>query len=332
MNCKPLVTVALSTYNVAEYLPQMLDDVLSQTYSNLEVLCIDDASTDGTWEIIEEYAARDSRIKPLRQPENRGLAVSRTRALDLACGEWILMADGDDKIAPDLIEKAVNAAQAADADMVIWDYCEFVSPDEIPSAAGVPSKLHKVNPSDKLSLLRFMAFTWIRLVRTEVMRRLGITFPEGRTKQDIPAHWREILNIDRIALVPHRLSYYRLRPGATSTKHGHQLLDFPAVLDIAESDLRNSPLWDEFKGELFRQKLNALQCVYTFIKPEFKDEVQQLIKQELAGELGEYISAGSDVTLSQRLFFSKMKGNVAASLLYDSYTTVKDLARKLLRR
>ena len=89
------ITIALSAYNVSNFVKASLDCILAQSFKDFELLCIDDASTDGTWEILQEYARRDSRIRLLRQDRNQGLSVSRNRAIQEAKGEYLLMLDGE---------------------------------------------------------------------------------------------------------------------------------------------------------------------------------------------------------------------------------------------
>ena len=103
----PLITLALSVYNVEPYLRQSLETIVNQTYQNLEILCIDDCSKDNTYDILQEYAQKCSRIRVVKQPKNQGLSVSRNRAIEMAQGEYILMLDGDDLFALDMVEKAI---------------------------------------------------------------------------------------------------------------------------------------------------------------------------------------------------------------------------------
>ncbi len=234
---------------------------------------------------------------------------------------------------PRLIEKAIDAAGRNGAEMVMWDYCEFVDESEIPSRAAESSGLSLLSPDNKLVLLQKMAFTWVRLIKTSTMRRLGVSYPEGRTKQDIPAHWREILNIGKRSLRAERLSYYRLRPGATSRRMGKSLLDWLAVLDIVEDNLRQTAFWDEFSDELYRQQFNALATVYAFIDKKYKPTVHQLIKEKLTGEAGIRLAAGQ-ICLSwwQHNFFKAMNGNLFSYTLCRFVGMAAVIKHSLLRR
>ena len=109
------VSIIIPVYQVAAYLPQCLDSVLGQTYHDLEILLIDDGSTDGSGEICEKYAAADHRIRLVHQ-ENAGAANAKNKGLDLATGGYIAFADSDDYVEPVWIEKMVNALEEAGAD------------------------------------------------------------------------------------------------------------------------------------------------------------------------------------------------------------------------
>lgn len=103
----PLISVIVPVYNTAPYLRQCLDSICNQTYQNLEIICVNDGSTDNSAEILEEYAAKDSRIIVITQA-NAGQSVARNVAIDRANGEWIASVDSDDWIEPDTYEYFVS--------------------------------------------------------------------------------------------------------------------------------------------------------------------------------------------------------------------------------
>ncbi|TAF53507.1 MAG: glycosyltransferase family 2 protein, partial [Sphingobacteriia bacterium] len=92
----PLVSVVMATYNGVAYLPKQIDSILSQTYSPIELVVTDDCSTDGTWELLVQYAAQDARVRVFRNPENLGYVRNFEKAMLLAQGEWIAPSDQDD--------------------------------------------------------------------------------------------------------------------------------------------------------------------------------------------------------------------------------------------
>jgi len=98
------ITVLTAVYNAAKFLPQCLDSLLTQTFSNFEAICIDDASTDDSLRILQEYAQRDSRIRVVHQEKNTGQAMARNHGLEYASGEFTMMLDADDWLAPDALQ------------------------------------------------------------------------------------------------------------------------------------------------------------------------------------------------------------------------------------
>lgn len=111
-----LISVIIPAYNVEEYLARCLDSVLAQTHRELEVLVINDGSTDGTAAIADAYAAKDSRVRAIHQA-NAGLVAVRDRGIELAAGSYVSFVDGDDEIEPDMLERLLANAQKHDADI-----------------------------------------------------------------------------------------------------------------------------------------------------------------------------------------------------------------------
>lgn len=101
----PKISILVAVYNAAQYLPDCLDSLLRQTYRNIEVLCVDDCSTDNSWHILQQYAASDPRIFIWRQQKNEGQAIARNIALGHSTGDIITFLDSDDWLADDALEK-----------------------------------------------------------------------------------------------------------------------------------------------------------------------------------------------------------------------------------
>ena len=114
---RPLISVIIPVYNVEKYLRQCLDSVAGQTYDNLEIICIDDGSTDSSGAILDEYAAKDRRFKIIHQ-KNRGISAVRNRGIDESFGEWISFIDGDDIVETHFYEKLLSKQQK-DKDIII---------------------------------------------------------------------------------------------------------------------------------------------------------------------------------------------------------------------
>ena len=123
----PKVSVITPVYNVETYLRQCLDSVLNQTLRDIEIICVDDGSTDGSAAILEEYAAKDSRIKVVKQ-ENAGAGAARNAGLSVAKGEWLSILDADDEFSPNMLSEMVEAGERNSADVVA---CTMVKDGDI---------------------------------------------------------------------------------------------------------------------------------------------------------------------------------------------------------
>lgn len=113
-NDRPKVSVIIPAYNVEKYIEKCIGSILSQTYTNLELIVVDDGATDSTPQIIDAAAARDSRLIPIHK-ENGGVSTARNSGLDVCTGEYVVFVDGDDYLAPDYIEYMLGLAKQTNA-------------------------------------------------------------------------------------------------------------------------------------------------------------------------------------------------------------------------
>ena len=119
----PKISIIIPCYNVEKYLHRCLDSVIGQTFEDFEVICVNDGSPDNSGSILEEYAAKDKRIKILTQ-KNQGLSMARNNGKALAQGKYIYFLDSDDFIHPQCLEIAHYIAEKYEVDLVSFDFCE----------------------------------------------------------------------------------------------------------------------------------------------------------------------------------------------------------------
>lgn len=127
-----MISIIVPVYNVEAYLPQCLDSLINQTYQDLEIICVNDGSTDVSLEILQQYAAKDKRIKLITR-ENRGISASRNEALDIASGEYVMFVDSDDWIDHQTCEKALDAILGNDCGLVLWSYIREFNNKSLPN-------------------------------------------------------------------------------------------------------------------------------------------------------------------------------------------------------
>ena len=134
----PLVTVLVAVYNSEAFLRQCLDSLCAQTMDSVQIVCVDDASTDGSLAILRDYAARDGRVEVIALSENHGLAYARNKALERARGRYICFLDSDDWMSADSLEQACRTFDADDTlDALLFDTV-YVYPDREEAYPMVP--------------------------------------------------------------------------------------------------------------------------------------------------------------------------------------------------
>lgn len=121
MNKQPLVSVIIPVYNAEKYLRKCIEQISSQTYTNTEIILVDDGSSDNSLSICREYSAKDSRIRVFTK-ENAGVSSARNMGMDEATGQWIMFLDSDDWLENNAIEKLVTTASDNEADVVLFEY------------------------------------------------------------------------------------------------------------------------------------------------------------------------------------------------------------------
>jgi glycosyltransferase involved in cell wall biosynthesis len=326
----PYVSIALATYNVEEFVRDSLECIVNQTLKNIEIICIDDGSTDNTLSILNEYAERDNRIIVVAKPRNEGLAVARNESLALAKGKYIAFVDGDDLMDLGLFKKAYELAEKERSDLVLWDYVSFYDDKEIIKNKNKTSLLDCISINDKQSLLRRPAFTWTKLMRIDAVKKININFPKGLTRQDIPVHWKLILQLEKISLLPEKLSYYRQQPDATTYQTDERLFDLALVMDITGAFLKENNFWSLYKDTFLEIRLNLLFGMYDKSDISIRAKALGILEERLGDEELRYISnKNKPLRWQARNFYLGMGGLNYSKLKYLSWCYSRKLYRKI---
>lgn len=207
------VSVIVPVYRVESYLDECVGSIASQTHRALQIILVDDGSSDRCPELCDGWAAKDHRITVIHQ-ENAGLSAARNRGLDAATGEYILFVDSDDFLQPDCCEIALAES---DADLAVFGYRQF---QDAGSTISVRSHAEGVVASQEaLRLLmtkELDSYAWNKLYRRELFD--GIRYPEGHVWEDVGTTYRLIRNARRVIFCRESLYHYRRRAEGISVK------------------------------------------------------------------------------------------------------------------
>lgn len=214
----PLLSIIVPVYKVENYLPKCIDSILAQTFTDFELILVEDGSPDNCPVLCDAAAAKDARVRVIHQ-KNGGLSAARNAGLDAARGAWIGFVDSDDYIAPEMYEALYHAVQSTGADLALCDYAEV---DE----TGAPCPpMHGSLSEGELTgqeLLKRASGLMVQLAWNKLYRRAIFTqlrYPEGKLNEDLFLIPEVCLQIQKAVVVPKVLYYYVQRSGSIMGKN-----------------------------------------------------------------------------------------------------------------
>lgn len=212
-----LISIIIPIYNVEKYLRECLDSVLAQTYTNLEILLVDDGSTDGSGTICDEYAGKDSRIRVIHQ-ENQGVSAARNLALDLAKGNFISFVDGDDLVAERFLETLYCGIQNTGAEIAACNFHRFQTGEPIEPTLGEYKLLTQKEALLEMTKLgynsrgEFITSPCNKLYAKGVFD--AVRYPVGKRYEDEYVIHKLLLKIESFCECTDVLYFYRQHPGS----------------------------------------------------------------------------------------------------------------------
>lgn len=247
------LSIILPTYNIEQYLRQCLDSVVNQTYTDLEIIIIDDNSTDSTPEIIREYAAKDSRIKSIFHTTNAGPGPTRNEGLKIATGAYVTLMDHDDWQDLDKYEKMMAKAAKHNADIV------FCNAQEYNQDTGLMNKSYFVAPKmfagggvlkanteqERWSMARMICAPWAKVVKMGLVRKYDIKFSSDDNRfDDVLYHYHTCMFAKKVYFLDEILYTHRMFPlsiSGASKKNPDMMFDlFKTWGELESVCLKNS--------------------------------------------------------------------------------------------
>lgn len=192
----PKVSIIMPVYNMEQYLKQCLESVINQTLTDIEIICVDDCSTDNSLPILNEYAKNDNRIKVIEQKENLGQGVARNIAMKQATGEYIGFVDPDDWVESNMYEVMYDKAKNNNAEIVFCDIVEFfenstytriLKPlDKIrkKDQSIQPENIFNFNNSQKYYMSYIIDFSWCKIYKRDLLLNYNIEFFSAKRSED----------------------------------------------------------------------------------------------------------------------------------------------------
>lgn len=200
------ISIIIPIYNASKYLKECLDSIINQTYSNLEIILIDDGSNDNSYDICKEYAKKDKRII-LKKKNNEGVSATRNLGIEICTGKYILFIDSDDYCNENMIEKILYNFQ--NYDLIIWGYNKIYK----------NKKVHYILPNKKKNIEDMIindesvgGYLWNKLFKTSIIKENNIRFDKDiHFCEDLLFVLSYIKNINSVSYINEELYNYRMR-------------------------------------------------------------------------------------------------------------------------
>ena len=283
------VSIIIPTYNVEMYLVECMESVIHQTLKDIEIICINDGSTDGSLEILKSYAQKDDRIV-LVDKENGGYGIAMNIGLEKATGEYIGIVEPDDFVKLDMYESLYQIAKDNDLDFVKADFYRFKRTDEddmnlfYNHLSKNPEDYNKVfNPSEDTEAIRYIMNTWSGIYKKEFIEKHHIRHNEtpGASFQD-NGFWFQTFIFATRAMIADKPYYMNRRDNPNSSVHNREKvycmnIEYDHIRDIL---MEYPELWERFKGMYWYKKYNNYIGTIRRIGMEYRREFVERFSAE----------------------------------------------------
>lgn len=307
------ISIILSVYNVEKYLNECLDSILNQTFKDFELICINDSSTDRSLDILNDYAAKDSRVKVFTQP-NGGLSSTRNLGMKYAVGEYLMFLDSDDYFGTTLLEKLYTKASNYNADFVVTSYKLY---DD--STKEITDKKSQINKNflpdkevfciDDMQQCKFSFLPmapWTKMYKKDFVFDNGLLFQDIKSCTDVFFTYATTALAKRICIVDENLIFYRInRVGSITSKRGDKAQNIIKAYLYTKEFFEKNNLLDKYNTELkqafagcFKNEIKNIETKENLVL--FFDE----IKSQLSKEDAQYFCKVLNRPLKQ--FFKKI--------------------------
>ncbi len=298
-----LVSIIVPIYNAEKYLDSCIQSVLRQTYTNWELILIDDGSTDKSGRIAEEYGFADERITVFHQ-KNLGVSLARNQGIDEATGNYVVFLDADDELIEDCLAKTVNIAEETNADVVAGRSCEN---QELFQDRIIWTGAEALENSLKDHLFTYSAYA--KLIRREFIGKTRFT-PDIRINEDSYFVFQLLCKQNVFVLTNDVIYFYRANSESSSrTVFSEKYFDILKVSDLKYKKIEEQfpQMHDLAKNMLLKARMNVLRILAVRTRDEYRDVEKKLLEYILDNK-EDYIPSSKECNqwmfiLSHHLFY-----------------------------
>ena len=269
----PKVSIIVPVYNVERYIVRSMDSLVNQTLKDIEIIVVNDGSTDNSKKLIEIYQEKYPNKIKLVDKKNGGLSDARNYGIPYATGEYIAFLDSDDYVELDTYEKMYNKAKEDDSDLV---ECDFIW--EYPDRKKVDTGKIYNNKKEMLTYARVVA--WNKLIKRNLIEEHKMEFPKGLRYEDVEFFYKMVPYYNKVSFVKEPLIHYIQRSSSISNTQNERTKEIFTVLDNVITYYTENNFYDEYKEELEYVYTRFLLCssLLRMVKINDKDIRKNMIK------------------------------------------------------
>lgn len=288
------VSVIVPVYNVEKYLQQCLDSIINQTLQEIEIICVDDGSTDGSLEILEKYAKKDRRVGIIKQ-KNAGAGAARNRGMLAAHGKYLSFLDSDDFFEHTMLEKAYELAEKDQTDFVVYKSDQYhTEKDEFVSVSWVvrEKEIPPYHPFSHRQMTDnifkvFVGWAWDKLYRKDFIDSYDLKFQEQRTSNDMFFVFSALVLAKRISVLQEVLAHQRrdAKDSLSKTRENSWQCFYYALIAL-RNRLIEEGVFEEVKKDYINYALHFSLWNYNTLLEPTKTMLHDKLKDEWFEELG----------------------------------------------
>lgn len=277
------VSLVIPVYNVEKYLARCLDYCINQTYQNLEIICVNDGSTDNSLTILDHYKTLDNRIQVINK-ENGGLSSARNVGIAASVGKYIMFVDSDDFISTVAVEKLLKYAEQYNSDIVVFDYVHNNGKNFINISVDknciIPGEVFNIDTLDGSAYNEVPVSAWCKFYNADFLKDNEIFFDEGLIFEDVAFFSKVYTTAKRIVYLNESFYSYTLsREGQIMERRDDKLFDIFAIHKIVKDTLMKSGYYEKCKFVVNLNLISDIMWKFNIIKKELKPLFFNKIKE-----------------------------------------------------
>lgn len=307
---RPKVSIVVPIYNVEKYLDECLTSITKQTLREIEIIAIDDGSTDTSGKILDTFATKDKRIKVIHQ-ENSGYSAAVNLGISLSIGDYVGIVESDDMVDVSMYENLFNKAIKNNADIAkcqFYKFNPFSRKNPLPvykNPGGVDLELapELFAPEDWPAIIAFHASIWSSIYKRTLIQQNPIPDTPGASYQDLPFMLKVVTAAKKITIVKKPLYYWRNEPGQThsTSVNGERALLMAKNTLLGLKILKDSGKYDSMRDGFFAQAYWTNIAFFSRIQPQYRQQYFVLLKK-IFSDLDEKSLAGCKYLRSEDKF------------------------------